>query len=315
MVIYQLVFGINQGQVNCVFHDDENASSGIGPNGEFNCFTCGTKAHDSKGFIMRYFNVNLKKAARINAVLNRLQNYQYTKRDLTQEQLDYLKSIGIKNKVAKQYFFQSGVGKLMYEHQWNGMSVGFTWFNPTELSNYSASAPKYKYDKNLIGGMLTPYDTVLKYKTLIITEGEKDMLTAKSLGIPNVVAKVGGAKTEVIAGLNLQNKQVVLCYDCDEYGRDGAKKDAQILIEQSNCTVKIIDLNLKDKEDLNDYFIKYNKTKEDLYTMIKKTKPYVVPPEDKLSKVERIASSLTADEVKELVEILKTKEKETNDKT
>ena len=43
MVIYQLVFGIDRGQVQCVFHDDQRASAGIGPNGEYNCFACGAK--------------------------------------------------------------------------------------------------------------------------------------------------------------------------------------------------------------------------------------------------------------------------------
>jgi len=75
MLIYQLVFGIDRGQVQCVFHDDSHASAGIGPNGEYNCFACGTKAHDDIGFIAKYFGVGLERASKIKQSLERLQTY------------------------------------------------------------------------------------------------------------------------------------------------------------------------------------------------------------------------------------------------
>lgn len=310
MLIYQLVFGTDSGQVNCVFHNDSVASSGIGPNGEFNCFTCGAKAHNSAGFIAKYFNVSIKKAERIHATFERLQNYKYTKLDLTDEQIKYLKSIGLSQKVIDKYFFRSGRGKLIYNHLWNGISVGYTWFNAQVLSNYNASAKKYKYDKNIIGGMVSPYDKAIKYKTLLITEGEKDMLTALSMGIPNAVAKIGGVKSRIIGGLNFQNKNIILCYDCDKYGREGAKADAKYLIEKFNCKVKIVDLGLNNGEDLNDYFTKYKSTLNDFEILVKATPTYTIPPEEKQTKVEKILASLTSEEIKELTTKIKEGEKE-----
>ena len=128
------------------------------------------------------------------------------------------------------------------------------------------------------------------------------MLTAKSFGIQSAVAKLGGAITPIIGGRNFDNKKVVLIYDCDEPGRKGAEKDAAYLIEKHACSVKIIDLGLNDKEDLNDYFMKYNHTVQDLYALIKTTPEFIIPPELKLSKVEKILQSLTPEELKDLKE-------------
>jgi len=195
MFIYQQVFGVDGGKVHCCFHDDSRTSAGVGPNGEFNCFACGAKAHDEIGFIAKFFGVGLDRASRIKRAYDALQTYAHAKNPLNQEQLDYLHRIGLTDAVISKYFLSNAVGKLMYCHTWAGMSVGYTWFNNPTLSNYNAGEEKYKYDKNVIAGMVTPYDDVEKYDTLIICEGEKDMLTAKSLGFPNAVAKVGGAKS------------------------------------------------------------------------------------------------------------------------
>lgn len=304
MLIYQLVFGIDTGQVQCVFHDDQKASAGIGPNGEYHCFTCGAAAHDEVGFIAKYFSVSLKYAATIKGSLDKAQKYAYTKAPLEQFQKDYLTRIGFSDTIINKYFFQSSNGKLIYEHCWNGVRIGTTWFNNPTLPNYNASAEKYKYGPGVFGGMLTPYDDVQKYPTLIICEGEKDMLTAKSLGIPNAVAKLGGAKTYIVGGLNLENKNVVLIYDCDVWGREGMEHDAQLLTERFKCKVKIIDLGLQNAEDLNDYFIKYKKTPADLYALIKQTPVYILKPQTTQSKLQKILSGLSQAETDELVKLV-----------
>lgn len=305
MLIYSLVFGQDYGQVNCVFHDDSISSAGIGPNGEYNCFACGAKAHNAVGFIAKYFNVSINKAQTIFNAHNRVQNYRYTKNKINDEQRKYLHSIGLIDEVIDKYFFQSGVGKLMYAHTWNGIDIGYTWFNSPLLSNYSASDAKYKYDKNNIGGSLTPYDDVIKYDTLVICEGEKDMLTAKSVGVPNAVAKIGGAISYLIGGVNLYNKKIIIVYDCDDAGIKGALQDANILVEKFQCQVKIINLGLPDKEDLNDYFIKHHKTIDDFYTLVKDTPLHVVTEATKKqNKIQEFVSSLSKDELETLKNII-----------
>lgn len=310
MLIYQLVFGIDAGPVRCVFHDDSRASAGIGPNGEYNCFACGAKAHDEVGFVAKYFGVGLDRATKINRALNQIQAYKYNKQPLSADQLNYLHRIGLSDEVINKYFFSSSVGKLIYGHTWQGVPVGYTWFNNPTLANYNASAEKYKYDKNTIAGTLSPYDDVQKYSTLIICEGEKDMLTAKSMGIPNAVAKIGGAKSYVIAGVNLQNKKVVICYDCDEAGREGAAQDATLLTERFGCSVKVLNLGLGDKEDLNDFFVKYHKTAQEFYDLIKATAIYVPVPQAPQDRILKFVDSLSPTDLDALEKIVKTKKGE-----
>lgn len=306
MNIYDYVFGVSSGQVQvqCCFHDDTKASAGISPDLQYNCFACGAKANSDLTFIKRYFNVSDNKALKIQNALAKADKYTPIKNKVTGEQRQYLNSIGIKDEIIDKYFYCQGNGKLILNHTWNGLPIGTTWFNSPLLSNWNASSEKYKY-QGTIGGLCTPYDDVCTYNTLLITEGEKDMLTAKSFGIKCAVAKLGGAITPLIGGRNFDNKKVVIIYDCDEPGRKGAEQDAAYLIDKHACSVKIIDLGLQEKEDLNDYFMKYNHTVQDLYALIKATPEYIVPPEYKLSRVERFIQTLTPEELKELKERIK----------
>lgn len=301
MNIYDYVFGVSYGQVqvNCCFHDDSKASAGISPDLQYNCFACGAKANNDLTFIKNYFGVSIQRAGSIQKRLENMDKYKPTKNKVTDEQRQYLNSCGIKDEFIDKYFYCQSNGKLIYNHLWNGLSIGSTWFNNSTLPNYSAGHEKYMYH-NVIGGMCTPYDDVVRFSSILITEGEKDMLTAKSFGIKSAVAKVGGAKTPIVAGINFDNKHVVIVYDCDAPGREGAEADAAYLIEHHACHVKIIDLGLQDKEDLNDYFMKYNHTVNDLYTLIKNTPEYIIPPHKKLTKVERFLESLSPAELAEL---------------
>lgn len=305
--IYDRVFGITMGQaqVHCCFHNDTKASAGISPTGQYNCFTCGAKAASESGFISKYFDIGNIRADRIKNILESCEKYQPSHNPITKEQRDYLHNIGIVDNIIDKYFTCSNAGKLYSIHTWNGLYLSSTWFNSPILSNYNAGEPKYKYN-GVIGGMCVPYDDVQIYSSLLICEGEKDMYTAKSIGIPNAVAKLGGCATPLIAGINFQNKTVVICYDCDDAGRKGAIIDATNLTNKYNCKVKVIDLGLQDKEDLNDYFVKYGHTKQDFYNLIKSTPLYVQPSIDlNNSRVKRFYESLTDIEKEELKNIIK----------
>lgn len=306
MIIYDIVFGTDTGQVLCPFHDDTIMSAGIGPNGEFNCFTCGAKAHDEVGFIAKYFGVGLERATKIRNALEKSQTFKYTQGSLVDYQLDYLHKIGLTDDVINKYFFCSSTGKLMYRHTWNGIAISNTWFNSPMLPNHNASAPKYKYDSTMVGGMVTPYDDTA-YSSLLICEGEKDMLTAKSMGFKNAVAKVGGAKTYIMGGLNFMNKNIVIVYDCDDAGREGAIQDALVLSERFSCKVKVVDLGLADKEDLNDYFIKYGHTAQDFQTLVANTPVFVPTVQIKTSRLEKFVEGLSLEEAKDLLAIIRVK--------
>ena len=56
--------------------------------------------------------------------------------------------------------------------------------------------------------------------------------------------------------------------------------------------------------------MKYNHTVQDLYDLIKNTPEFIIPPELKLSKVERFINSLSPEELIELKAKIKEKEHE-----
>lgn len=298
--IYQLVYGTESGQVHCAFHDDNNVSAGVSVNGEYNCFACGASGPSPVSFVCRYFSVQPKRGTYILRSLENSQKYKYREAPVSLEQRVYLNSIGIIDSVIDKYMFQAATGKLMYAHRWNGFLIGTTWFNAPTLSTYNASSGKYRYNHGSIGGIVTPFDTALLYNTLIITEGEKDMLVTLSQGIPNVVAKIGGAKTYILGGVAMLNKQIIIIYDCDDAGREGAIADANALTRHAGAQVKVVDLQLGKGEDLADYFTKYNKTKDDLYDLIRQTPIHKVTADYVKTKVSTLVDSLSEKELQEL---------------
>lgn len=297
-MIYDIILGTEEGQVCCPFHDDQKASAGV-RDGMFHCFTCGAKASTEAGFISKYFNQTPNNAELILKRLTNMADHPYIKQSLTQEQIDYLHSRGYSDEVIKKYFFRSKANKLMFGHYMNGYMIGATWFNRPELPEYNVIEPKYKY--NIIrAGLVSPYDNLKISKTVVVTEGESDMLTLLSQGWKNVVGKIGGAQTKIVGGIDWENKNVIIIYDCDEAGRQGAITDANYLANKFGCKVKVIDLGLPNKGDINDYFVKYKYTLNDLLQIIKQT-PLYVPTVD---------SSYTGTSMQDLVDRLTTEQKE-----
>lgn len=304
--IYQILFGVpsGQAQVQCCFHDDNKASAGISPSGQYNCFTCGAKAANELGFIKKFFKVSDKKAQTISKNIEKSSQYTINKNPLTADQIQYLHNIGLNDNVINKNFTCLSNGKLVCLHMWKGTRIGYTWFNNPSLNSYNPGEEKYKYSSGTIGGLVTPMDTLELYNTILICEGEKDMLTLHSLGFYNAVSKLGGAKTPLLMNPYFEGKNIILCYDCDEAGKEGMDIDATNLITEMDCTVKKLDLGLQEKEDINDFFMKYKYTKQDFINLISNTQVATPNQQLRLSRVERFIQSCTDDEINELKKLL-----------
>jgi hypothetical protein len=112
--------------------------------------------------------------------------------------------------------------------------------------------------------------------TLFICEGEKDAVSAGCYGIPAISFTSGaGGIPKNLDALNGIN-DIVICYDADESGRNGAKKLAMVLHDQ-NIRVKI--LELPNEMDLTDYFVQgYNA--DDLLRLVDMTRIFGTDPQD-----------------------------------
>lgn len=149
----------------------------------------------------------------------------------------------------------------------NGALINIARYNINKIPD----KPKNEYNKNANTGDIIPFDIWKNnFADTIICEGEKDMLVARSQGF-NAITLTGGAQA------SLQNdyleyfkgRKVFICYDNDDTGRKGAIKRYKELCQV--CDVYITDISsvcLLNKEDVADFFIKYNQTSEQFINIL-----------------------------------------------
>lgn len=112
--------------------------------------------------------------------------------------------------------------------------------------------------------------------TLLICEGEKDAVSAGCFGFPAITFTSGaGGIPKDLSSLD-EFKSIVICYDADESGRNGALKLARELY-YADRHIKILELD--DGMDLTDYFVAGN-TFHDLYSLIDQADVFGSKPED-----------------------------------
>ena len=115
--------------------------------------------------------------------------------------------------------------------------------------------------KGAKSGWIIPYDIwKTDDTTTYIFEGEKDMLMGRQLGL-NAITLTGGAGAlpNEYCLPTFKGRDVVICYDNDEAGREGSKKVGESIATVAN-SVRLIDIGLvvsEVKEDFYDYIIKY----------------------------------------------------------
>lgn len=84
--------------------------------------------------------------------------------------------------------------------------------------------------RELLFGLCFTKDAVRKTGTAVLTEGYMDFVAAYGAGVDNAVAGLGTALAPGQAALlSRYAKEVVLCYDADNAGREAAKRAAPIL--------------------------------------------------------------------------------------
>ena len=116
------------------------------------------------------------------------------------------------------------------------------------------------------------------HTVLYLVEGEKDAITANCHGVPAISFTTGaGALPLDIEFLN-SYKEIIICYDNDDVGRNGARKIALQLYKKIP-TIKILKYEGKpDKYDLTDFFNDHSKS--DFETLVANTPKFGRSPEE-----------------------------------
>lgn len=123
--------------------------------------------------------------------------------------------------------------------------------------------------RGLPGVHTTPYglDSILGEKTAVCTEGEIDCLTMQQLGYNAIgLPGVHTFKDEWLDYLE-DAKRIYIVFDADNAGKSGAEKLASKIGQRA----RIVELPKKGL-DVNDWYVKYGKQKEDFDYLFSKSK-------------------------------------------
>ena len=149
-----------------------------------------------------------------------------------------------------------------------------------DIRNYDpGNTPKIRSRKDALSGLIIPFDLWRETdmsKTTIICAGEKDMAIARSFGF-NAITITGGERAIPLTLNYFKDRKIVICYDNDEAGIEGAKSLANVLLDYAK-EVKVVtgfhNVCSEKGEDITDFFMKYNQTREDLIRYIQQTPAY-----------------------------------------
>jgi putative DNA primase/helicase len=135
-------------------------------------------------------------------------------------------------------------------------------------------SPKDKKDKWRYGeARLFGLDELVKYKEkqVIICEGEWDRLILQQNGFMAVTGTCGAGSFQKKWVKHFKDKDVVLALDCDESGKEGAKKILELFNRTEINSIKNITLPLdgtKKDKDISDYFHNHGFKAENLQRII-----------------------------------------------
>jgi 5S rRNA maturation endonuclease (ribonuclease M5) len=140
------------------------------------------------------------------------------------------------------------------------------------------------YAKGTGEARLFPLIELYKDDPLIIVEGELDALKLLSEGFHAVTATAGAGSWRDEWAPLFRDKRVVICYDNDKAGRDGARKVADSLRGQAK-SVHIVDWagqGMEDGEDVTDFFVKYGRGRKQFERLLR-PKTIVITVEELLA--------------------------------
>jgi len=112
--------------------------------------------------------------------------------------------------------------------------------------------------------------------TLLICEGEKDVVSAACYGFPAITFTSGANGIPKDLSMLEDYNNIAICYDGDESGRKGANKLANALYH-ADRNIKIVDLG--DNMDITDYFVAGNNA-VDFYALLDSAKVFGNDPAD-----------------------------------
>lgn len=301
---------------------EKNASSGLSKEGQFNCFVCGKSFTDEVWFTSSYLNVSHKDAQKWLDGLNNsrtfiptLRKWKENQEKLQEELKDpenkhyiYLKSLGLLD-IVEEARLGLYLDNITFPYIYKGIILNLTQFCVGQI-------PKYKTTRGAVSGIMGTtklFDP--KKDEIIIAAGEKDMLVLTAFGF-NAVTLMGGEKIKPTYYKNVfKDKKIYIAYDNDKAGMEGALDLAKWLYRYTR-TIKVLNIGdvfneldgdltavaTEDKEDVTDYFIKYNRNEIDFENIMDNANWFQPPALEDQTLMEMVSSvNKTMKQIREVI--------------
>lgn len=266
--------GAAEVKVHCPFHSDSHPSASINTEKDvFHCWVCDV-GYNEQQFVAKINDISLAEAS---VVIEKLKGvttnwFVIEEANLWADSafLKEVEKLGLSNQTIQDLHL--GLTKDKKGNSYLGIPV---FYNGAimDVRSYNLlkhpGVPKLMAEEGAESGFVIPYDLWKKSnETTYILEGEKDMMIARELGL-NAITLTGGAGASPNDYVThaFEGRDVIICYDNDEAGRQGADKLYLNLrsVAKSVKYVNIGDIVKEDKEDFYDMVVKYKKDLIDFY--------------------------------------------------
>ena len=261
-------------KVHCPFHSDTKPSASINTEKEvFHCWVCDV-GYNEKQFVAKINNIPMTEATLVVDKLTKPTSDWELVEEANLFADDYflkkVEELGLSLKTIQS--LRLGMIQDDKNNKFLGIPV---FYNNAIMDIRQYNLLKHKNVAKVYGqagaqmGFVIPYDLWSKNKELTyVFEGEKDMMLARELGL-NAISLTGGAQTKPNKFVinQFKDRDVIICYDNDDAGREGAEK-LYLSIKKIAKSVKYINIGdgvKENKEDFFDYITKYNKDIFDFY--------------------------------------------------
>jgi len=285
-------------RVPCPYHDDENPSFSVNLcTGLYKCFHPKCKLYSGGNIYHFYSHVSEVPLSEAKTIID--SQYQEvapketkpaeskTKFPYTQDHIVARTAELMNNQDALKFLMDIGWTietinrfEIGYEgalgRYWIPIKEGGNFLNVRKYS--TRGDPKFTSINGHGEARIWPADNLV-HKDIVLMEGEKDCILANQWGL-NAVTVTGGAGTFKSHWKEyFIDKNVVICYDIDEAGKEGAIK-ACTNISAVSKNVKIVELPITEPKngDFSDY-AKAGHTPQDFLELIDKTKTAKKAPE------------------------------------
>jgi len=223
--------GEHEHKALCPFHEEKTPSFYVNcKTGAYYCHSCGKKGH----------------AFHLYARLNNLDDRRDFPKILKGIAQDFgIQADDIKPRFIRAYDYTDEAGTLLFQ---------VCRYEPkTFKQRVPDGKGGWRYNLNGTRRVLYNLPEVLKAETVLFLEGEKDVETARELGIPATTSPMGASSWRDEYTESLKGKTVILCPDNDQAGRDFMLKVGASLAGIAK-TIKRLDLpGLPAKGDLSDW--------------------------------------------------------------